>query len=534
PSWSLSQRQLCDLELIMSGAFSPLTGFMRRSDYESVCSEMRLAKGALWPIPIVLDVTAQFANALQTGDRIALRDIEGVLIAVMKIEDIWRPDKESEAESVFGTTNRDHPGVEQLFMTNEFYLGGKIDAVSPPVHLDFPEIRHTPSELKEVFAARGWRNIIAFQTRNPIHRAHYEMITAAAHDADAKILIHPAVGVTQTGDVDYFARVKSYQAILPRFGSDNAVLSLLPLAMRMAGPREALWHALIRKNYGCTHFIVGRHHASPGKDSSGRDFYEPYAAHALLRAHADEVGIKISACKELAYHKGKGRYMKIDEAPSDEFIPISGSDVRTYLERGEPIPSWYTFPEVQSELFKYYKPRNERGIVVFLTGLPCAGKSTIAKMLQVKLMQQGTRYVSLLDGDVVRKLLSSGLGFSKSDRDLNIRRIGFVASEIANAGGVAICAQIAPYDSARQQVRKMINDRACFFLVHIDTPKQLCEERDRKGLYAKARAGLIQNFTGVDGPYEPPTDADLTIDTVRLTPDKAAEEILNLLLSRGC
>lgn len=518
----------------MCGGFAPLEGFLNREDYESVCSRARLSRGDLWPIPITLDVSEEFAESISPGDSIALRDGEGVMLAALHIESIWRPDKSIEAASVFSTVSTEHPGVSYLLeKTYPVYVGGKVEKVCMPEHYDFQNLRKTPGELKDIFAERGWERVIGFQTRNPIHRGHFEMIRAAAAKADARILIHPVVGLTKPGDLDHFTRVRCYQAIMPRFGADGAFLSLLPLAMRMAGPREALWHALIRKNYGCTHFIIGRDHSSPGKDSRGQAFYLPYAAHEYIAGIGDEVGITIVASKEIVYQKSDGRYIEIDQAKPGSYLCISGTETRSYLERGESLPEWMTFPEMQSELNKSCRPKLKQGLTVFLTGLPSAGKSTIAKILRVMLLEHGERPVSLLDGDEVRRHLSSELGFSKEDRALNIRRIAYVASQITNAGGAAICAPIAPYASMRAEAREIISEKGGFVLVFIDTPQEVCEARDRKGLYAKARAGLIRGFTGVDDPYEAPSDADIVIDTTKRSGQEAAQSILDHLKQRG-
>jgi sulfate adenylyltransferase len=526
-SWELTPRQLCDLELLMSGGFAPLGGFLGRADYEAVCEHMRLADGTLWPIPVVLDVPEDVAKALRTEGLLGLRDGDGVLLAVLHGEEIWRPDRGAEAGLVYGTESRAHPGVRQLLdATHDFYVGGRIEALRMPVHHDFAALRLTPSALKAEFARRGWRQVVAFQTRNPMHRAHFELTRRAMEAVNGNLLIHPAVGATRPGDIDHFTRVRCYQALLPRYAPDTAMLALLPLAMRMAGPREAVWHAIVRRNHGCSHFIVGRDHAGPGKDEAGKTFYDPYAAQDLLRAHATEIGIAIAPFAELTYAPALDAYVSETEgSPGLATLDLSGTELRSRLAAGDQIPEWFTFPEVAAHLRRRHPPRAQQGVTIFFTGLSGAGKSTIASVLQVKLLARGVRAVTMLDGDAVRKNLSAELGFSRADRDTNIRRIGFVASEVTRHGGIAICAAIAPYDATRKEVRAAISPHGGFVLVHVATPLDVCEQRDRKGLYAKARAGLIPQFTGISDPYEPPDDAEITVGLQDTAAD-AAQRIL--------
>ncbi len=535
PSWDLTPRQICDLELLMDGAFSPLTGFLRRADYERVCAEMKLASGALWPMPITLDVPKEFADKLQAGGMLALRDAEGVMLAALHIEDLWSPDREKEAQAVFGTTNKEHPGVAHLLdRAHPVYVGGKIEGLQPPLHYDFQALRRTPAEVRAEFARRGWRTVVAFQTRNPLHRAHQELTLRAAKEVGANLMIHPVVGMTKPGDVDHYTRVRCYEALMSSYPPNSAMLSLLGLAMRMGGPREAVWHAIIRKNYGCTHFIVGRDHAGPGKDSSGKPFYGPYDAQQLLERHQKELGIAMVPFKQMLYVPKLDTYVPEDAVPAGaETIDISGTEQRRRLQLGIDLPPWFTFPAVEKELRRSSPPRARQGFTVFFTGLSGSGKSTIANVLLVKLLELGGRAVTLLDGDMVRKNLSSELGFSKEHRDINIRRIGYVASEITKNGGIAICAPIAPYDKTRKDVRAMIDPTGGFILVHAATSIEVCEGRDRKGLYAKARAGLVKEFTGISDPYEAPTDAELVIDTANNTPAEAAQEILLYLEKEG-
>jgi sulfate adenylyltransferase len=534
-SWDLTERQLCDLELLLNGALSPLEGFLGRADYESVLDRMRLASGILWPIPIMLGVTPAFADRLEVGETLGLRDREGVLLAALTVGEVWRPDKRAEALAVFGTEDRTHPGVRHLLEEEgEVYVGGRLQGVEAPTHYDFKHLRDTPSELRARFQKLGWRRVIAFQTRNPMHRAHQELTFRAAQAAEANLLVQPAVGLTKPGDVDHFTRVRCYEKVLRQYPEQTTMLSLLPLAMRMAGPREALWHGIVRKNHGCTHLIVGRDHAGPGKDRDGRPFYDAYAAQELFREHQDELGVTMVPFHTLVYSPSRAQYVQEDEVGEGETVlDLSGTELRRRLREGLEIPDWFSFPEVVEELRRTHPARHRQGFTVFFTGLSGSGKSTIANALVVKLLELGGRPVTLLDGDVVRKHLSSELGFSREHRDLNIQRIGYVASEITKNGGIAVCAPIAPYAATRRKVRDMVEAQGGFIEVHVATPLEVCEARDRKGLYAKARAGLIKEFTGISDPYEAPEEPELRIDTEELTPDLAAHRILVKLESLG-
>ncbi len=535
PSWDLTARQVCDLELLLNGGFSPLRGFMSRADYEGVRDDMRLSDGSLWPIPITLDVKEEFAKNLKAGSTVALRDVEGVMLAALHVEDVWSPDRAAEAEAVFNSTSKAHPGADQVInKSNPVYVGGSLEGVQLPAHYDFRSLRLTPAELRAEFVRLGWRRIVAFQTRNPMHRAHVELTLRAAKQVEANLLINPSVGMTKPGDVEYYVRVRCYQELLPKYPRDTAKLALLPLAMRMGGPREALWHAIIRKNHGCSHFIVGRDHAGPGNDTDGKPFYGPYDAQELLRKHEKELGVTMVPFQMMLYLEDQDCYVPEDEVPQGaRVLNISGTELRKRLNEGREIPSWFTYSEVERELRRSYPPRQDQGFTVFFTGLSGSGKSTIANVLRTKFLEMGGRPVTLLDGDIVRKNLSSELGFSREHRDINIRRIGYVASEITKNGGIAICAPIAPYDNIRKEVRGMIAPLGGFILVHLATPLETCEGRDRKGLYAKARAGILPQFTGVSDPYEAPTDADVTIDTSDATPEEAAQEVFLHLEREG-
>src|SRR5881392_285410 len=536
PSWDLTARQVCDLELLLSGGFSPLRGFMKRADYERVCHNMHLTSGVLWPMPITFDVTEEFAKKLQPGSsKIALRDAEGVMLAVLDVEEVWQPDRKAEAEAVFGSTSAAHPGADfAMNKSNPWYVGGKLEGVQAPSHYDFKTLRLTPAELRTEFARLGWRRVVAFQTRNPMHRAHVELTFRAARTVEANLLIHPSVGMTKPGDVDYFTRVRCYQLLLSKYPPGTVKLSLLPLAMRMGGPREAIWHALIRKNHGCTHFIVGRDHAGPGNDTNGKPFYGPYEAQELFKRHEADIGVSMVQFNMMVYLEDEDKYVPDNEVPKgSRVLNISGTELRQRLNEGRDIPSWFTYPEVVQELRRSYPPRHKQGVTVFFTGLSGSGKSTIANVLLTKFLETGGRPVTLLDGDLVRKHLSSELGFSKEHRDINIRRIGYVASEITKNGGIAICAPIAPYDATRKHVRAMVEPLGGFILVHVSTPLETCEQRDRKGLYAKARAGIVKEFTGISDPYEEPKDAEVVINTADLTPEESAQEIILHLEQEG-
>ncbi|WP_026352362.1 bifunctional sulfate adenylyltransferase/adenylylsulfate kinase [Yoonia vestfoldensis] len=536
-SHDLTPRQICDLELLMNGGFNPLKGFLSEADYNSVVDNMRLADGALWPMPITLDVSPAFADKVTIGQDIALRDQEGVILATMTVTDKWTPNKAHEAARVYGADDSAHPAVNYLHNTaGSVYLGGPVTGIQQPVHYDFRGRRDTPNELRALFRKLGWRKVVAFQTRNPLHRAHQELTFRAAREAQANLLIHPVVGMTKPGDIDHFTRVRCYEAVLDQYPSATTTMSLLNLAMRMAGPREAVWHGLIRKNHGCTHFIVGRDHAGPGKNSAGQDFYGPYDAQDLFREHQAEMGIEMVDFKQMVYVQDRAQYEPADEiADKDKvtILDISGTELRRRLAEGLEIPEWFSFPQVVEELRKSRPARAKQGFTVFFTGFSGSGKSTIANALMVKLMEMGGRPVTLLDGDIVRKNLSSELGFSKEHRDLNIRRIGYVASEITKNGGIAICAPIAPYATTRRAVREDVEQFGAFVEVHAATSIEECERRDRKGLYKLARAGKIAEFTGISDPYDVPEHPELRLDTENQSVDACAHQVILKLESLG-
>ena len=535
PSWVLTDRQICDLEMILNGGFSPLGGFLGKDDYESVINDLRLNDGRLWPIPIMLDVPSEFAQSISIGNKITLKDKEGFSLAIMEITDIWEPDRIKEANLVFGTDDDSHPGVDYLLNEcNPLYVGGTLDCIDFPHHYDYQHLRHTPEVLKQKFQEMGWNNIVAFQTRNPLHRAHVEMTLRAIKEINANLLIHPVVGMTKPGDVDHYTRVRCYNHVLDKYPDNSAILSLLPLAMRMGGPREALWHAIIRKNYGCTHLIVGRDHAGPGNDKDGNPFYGPYDAQDIIEKYKDEIGIQMVPFKFLVFLPDQNSYKPIDEVPDGiDYKTVSGSELRKHLDEGTDIPDWFTYQEIAKELQKSRPPKAERGFTIFFTGLSGSGKSTLANGLLIKLLENGSRPVTLLDGDIVRTHLSSELGFSKEHRSLNVRRIGFVASEITKNKGIAICAPIAPYKKDRRFNRKLISKLGGYIEIYVSTSIDKCEERDVKGLYKLAREGVIKEFTGISDPYEAPENAEIIIDSSGIAPEKLVDQIYHKIKKIG-
>jgi sulfate adenylyltransferase len=532
---ALNDRQMCDLELLATGAFSPLRGFLCRSDYESVIDRMRLQDETLWPIPICLGVSESTAKAFEAGQSVALRDPEGFLLAVMHIEDIWPIDREREASQIYGTTDLSHPGVQYLMNEGSaYYIGGPVEVLSLPLHADFKQIRLSPGEVQKIYQKLGWQRVIGFVTRNPIHRPQFEMTVQAMRQAKANLLLLPIVGTTKPGDFDHFTRVRCYRRITRHYPPDSFLLNLLPLSIRMAGPRTALLHTIIARNFGCTHFILGRDHAGPGLNNQGQPFYAHDEAQNIGLEFSGELDVKVVPFKEMVYLPFEDEYKTISQVPEDtQTISLSGTDIRNRIRSGKQIPAWATFPEVIDELTKSYPPPGKQGMTIFLTGLSGAGKSTIAKVLYARFLEMGDRPVTLLDGDIVRHNLSSELSFSKEHRDVNVRRIGFVASEITKNRGIAICAPIAPYEKTRRQIRNIIEAYGGFIEVHVATPIETCESRDRKGMYAKARAGMIKGFTGVDDPYETPEAPEVRIDTTNLTPNESAQEILLLLGQKG-
>jgi sulfate adenylyltransferase len=532
PSVKISARSLCDLELLATGAFSPLDRFMGKADYERVLTEMRLVNGILFPIPVTLPLDE---DALPSwGEQVTLNDARNNTIAIMQIEEVYHWDPQREARLVLGTTDSRHPLISEMVSWGKVYASGALKIIDLPAYYDFVELRLTPAEVRAKLEAMGNDNVVAFQTRNPMHRIHEELTKRAADDVNGSLLIHPVVGMTKPGDVDHYTRVRVYRALVDNYyDNKKTLLSLLPLAMRMAGPREALWHAIIRRNHGANYFVVGRDHAGPGNDSHGKPFYGPYEAQAMTAQYANEIGVQPVEFKELVYLADDDSYEEKDKIPEDANVySISGTQVRDdYLAKGISLPEWFTRKETADILQQMYPPRHKQGFCIWFTGLSGSGKSTTAEILTSLLLERG-RQVTLLDGDVVRTHLSKGLGFSREDRDTNILRIGFVAGEIARHGGCVICAAISPYRATRNEVRKMVGDGR-FMEVFVDTPIEVCEERDVKGLYARARRGQITGFTGVDDPYESPVDPELTLNTVEATAKENAYKITHYLEESG-
>ncbi|BFZ58675.1 Sulfate adenylyltransferase [Savitreella phatthalungensis] len=537
PDVYLTQRHLCDLELILNGGFSPLEGFMNQKDFESVVENLRLADGTVWSMPITWDVDAATVEraGLAPGRRVTLRDWRDESpIAILTVDDVYQADKVNEAVKVFGADDVLHPAVKYLHNSAAYYVGGKVEAVNKPQHYDYVGLRYTPAELRAQFNKLAWSRVVAFQTRNPLHRAHKELTVRATRQAHANLLLHPVVGITKEMDVDHFTRVKAYEAIMSTYPKGMAMLALLPLAMRMGGPREALWHAIIRKNFGACAFCIGRDHAGPGKNKDGVDFYGPYDAQTLVAKYQSELGIEVVPFAQMSYLPESDEYMPKDQVPKGTpTLDLSGTEVRRRLRTGAPIPEWFSYPAVVKILRESYPPRFKQGFTVFLTGHYNSGKDAIARALQVTLNQQGGRSVSLLLGETVRSELSSELGFTKEDRDKNIARIAFVSAELTRAGAAVIAAPIAPYDASRKAARQQIEQAGSLILVHVATPLEHCEKTDRKGNYKRARNGEIKGFTGVDSPYEPPADADIVVDTSKESVQSIVHKIVLKLDAEG-
>jgi len=537
PSLQLNRRQLCDLELLLNRAFYPLRGYMNRDNYETVLDKMRLADGTLWPIPICLDVSEKIAKSLDRGQPVALRDEEGFLLAVLSVEEIWKPDKRVEALKVFGTDDPGkHPGVRHLIeRVGSCYIGGTLEGIQLPIHYDFRELRLTPAETHRIFFQNGWRNVIGFQTEKHLHCAHREMTLRAAREAGGSIFLNPVDGINQPGDLHHYTKVRCYQEIVKKYPKNMIMLSLIPLALRKAGPREVLWEAIIRRNYGCTHFMVADDDGDPFINNGADErFYPLHTAQEMVQEYEEETGIKMVPLSKMAYVEDKAQYLpEYEVRPEMNVKHISSSELQRRLADGLHIPEWFSYPEVVAELRRSYPPRSKQGFTIFITGLPSAGKSTLAKVLLVKFLEMRDRPVTILDGDIVRKNLSSELTFSKEHRNLNITRIGFVASEITKNGGIAICAPIAPYEESRRRNRELVSQCGGYIEVYLSTSLEVCEQRDRKDIYAKARAGKIEGVTGIDDPYSPPSNPEIAIDTSELSPEEAAQEVLLYLAEQG-
>ena len=534
PFITLTQRQICDLELLMNGAYSPLTGFMGQDDYDAVVDKMQLANGLLWPIPIILDVAAAFVDQhkISTSSKIALQDGEGFMLAVLSVDSIWTPDKEREAAKVYGTTATEHPGVHYLKEeTHSIYIGGSIEGVQLPEYYVFDAYRRTPRQQRAIFANKGWKNVIGYQTSKIIHRLQREFLLDIVREHQGQLLIHPTIGSTKPGDTHYYTRMHCYEAVLNYFPKQLTMLSIMPLSMRMAGARESLWYGIIHQNYGCTHFIVGPNHASPPQSDNDIS----YDAQALVTQYESALDIKMIPVEEYQYVAESDCFLSASNLhkKGKKGLRFSEQKIREALHLDKIIPKWCSYPEVIQEMKVAYPPRSKQGFTLFFTGLSGSGKSTIAKIVNAQLIEQGSRPVTLLDGDVVRLNLSSELGFSKQHRDLNIRRIGFVANEITKNGGVAICAPIAPYTKSRRGVRELVEQYGAFIEIHVSTPLTICEGRDRKGLYAKARKGIIPEFTGISDPYELPEKPELDIDTSGISPLEASQRVILYLFQKG-
>lgn len=535
PVWILNERQLCDLDLMVDGAFSPLKGFMTASEFKSVCEGLRLPSGEIWPIPICLDVSEEFGEPLRTGQRLALQNPNGILLATMDVENIFRPDRQREAIDVYGTDSTDHPGVDYLLnKSGPIYVGGRVRALEPQTHFDFKLLRDVPSELRGRFRKLGARKVVAFNTRSPMNRAHQELTFRAARETQAHLLIQPTVGTTAPGDINHYSRVRCYQHVIDQFPTQSTSLSLLNLAMRLAGPREAILHAIVHKNYGCTHFIVGRDHASPGNDSSGKPFYTPYAAQELFKQHEEAIGVTMLPYKMMVYLDNKAKYALEDEIqPEDRVMNISDTELRRRLREGEDVPEWFANPQVVEELRSSYPQRTKQGFSILLTGLSSSGKSVLATALVAKLLERGGRHVTLLDAADLRNTISADLSFTREDREMSLQRVTHTAKEITRNGGIAVCVAIAPYEDSRIEMKSQIEEVGEFVEVYVSTPLAACEERDIKGLYRSARSGQTVLFTGISDPYEEPQNADMSIDMSEQILDIAAHGIVTRLEEKG-
>ncbi|MDH4316899.1 MAG: bifunctional sulfate adenylyltransferase/adenylylsulfate kinase [Desulfobulbaceae bacterium] len=531
----LNTRQLCDLELLLNRAYYPLTGFLTKKEYQGVLDEMRLPDNTIWPIPITLDLPEKIASTLKPGQRIALNDQEGFLLALLTVEDAWQPDKKFEAKQVYGTDDPEtHPSVKYLYEeVEDWYVGGSVQGLTLPIHYDFREYRLTPAEAHRRFTQYGWRRVLGFHTREYLHCAHRCMVLAAARDVGAAIFLHPVVGLEHPGNMDHYTHVYCYQEITKYFPKNMITLGITPLAERNAGPKEALLHAIIRKNFGCSHFMVAEDHGDPFAGTGQGLFYPRKSAQKLVKDLGEQIGIEMVPEQPMGYLEEKSQYVFLKDAENEVVKNISSDELKKCLEMNKEIPSWFSYPEVVEELRRAFPPRCKQGFTIFLSGLSGSGKSTIAKVLMVKFMEMRDRPVTLLDGDIVRKNLSSELNFSKEHRNLNVTRIGYVASEITKNGGIALCAPIAPYEESRRENRKLISRYGGYIEVYVSTPLEICEQRDRKGLYAKAKAGLIKGVTGVSDPYIPPSNPEITIDTSKMTPAEAVQEILLYLEEQG-
>ncbi|AAZ96163.1 sulfate adenylyltranferase, adenylylsulfate kinase [Thiobacillus denitrificans ATCC 25259] len=509
PSLDLDWQQQCELEMLMTGAYSPLTGFMTRAQCARVESAQQLDDGSFWPSPITLTSRDRALADRRPGERLALRDGEGYMLAILTLSDVWKDGE-------------------------RWHLAGEVEGAALPPHPDFVSLRATPAELRALFVRRGWRRIIAWQARQPMHRAQYEFCLKSAIENEANLLLHPQVGGDITEAPAYFGLVRSFLAIRDRFPAATTQLSLLPAPPPEASGRALLLRAIVARNFGCSLLIAGGEHQPDGGDCRRGEDLTQNRVDPSVAERAEKIGVRLIAYPRMVYVEDRAEHLPEAEAPQGaRLLTLSGEEFQRRMRAGLKIPEWYSFPEVLAELHRQTPPRERQGFTVFFTGLSGAGKSTLARALAARLMEMGGRCVTLLDGDIVRRHLSSELGFSKAHRDVNVRRIGFVASEITKNRGIAICAPIAPYRQTRRDVRAMIEAVGGFVEIHVATPIETCESRDRKGLYAKARAGLIPEFTGVSDPYEVPETPELAIDTTGLAIDEAVQQILLKLEHEG-
>lgn len=517
PTKILDTRELCDLELLINGGFYPLKGYLDRRNYESILENCRLIDGTLWPIPITLSIAEEMLQHYTSEGFITLKDPLHNPLAILRIEDVFKPDLLTECRLVYGTCDHNHPEVSRIInRNNNYYVGGTLWKIHSPNYYDFKHLRLNPKELRVFFKNSNWQTIVGFQTRNPLHQSHLHVMLKALDktgNQNAKLLIHPIIGPAQDGDIPYHIRVRCYEKILNYFPPGKVKLSLLPYAMRMAGPKEALLHALIRQNYGCTHFIIGRDHAGPSSlTKMGTSFYGPYEAQEFVEKFSKEMSIKIIASPEVVYSPNSKTYTtRLVGQNDDSVLTLSGTKLRSGLMKGDEIPNWLSFPEVIGELNKYYN--FSRGICIYFTGISGSGKTTIATALKEILNESDhfSRKITLLDGDIIRKYISPELGFTKTDRSINVRRIGYMASLVVLNGGICLCANIAPYEEDRSANRNLISKHGRYVEVYVDTPLEVCEERDPKGLYKAARENKLKAFTGIDDPYEIPENPDITI-----------------------
>jgi sulfate adenylyltransferase len=524
PSIQISPRSVCDLELLATGAFSPLDRFMGREDYLRVLDEMRLVRGTIFPIPVTLPVEA--SPDLHLGQDIALRNNEYELLAIMTIDEIFAWDRSEVAQKVFGTRDVRHPLVAELHRWGSLNISGRLQILHLPSHFDFQDFRLTPSQTRAKLAETGPRNVVAYQPSSKLHRVDKGIFEKVLKHVDGVLLLQLAVGQTRLGDVDHYTRVHIFKTLVEKYFKEGRImLSLLPLASLTTGPREVLWQALIHRNYGANQMIVSLDHAGPATLSEGRSFHEPHDAQELVEKYSHELGVKV--VPEQEYLEGKTK--ETEELPTDSYHDTQA--IIVYPDNGHALPGWYTRTEVAEILAEAYPPRHRQGVCIWFTGLSGAGKSTTAEILTWLLLDYGRR-VTVLDGDVLRTHLSKGLGFSKEDRDTNVRRIGFVASELVRLGGIVICAVVSPYRVARNDVRTMVGEDR-FVEVFVNTPLEVCEARDVKGMYARARRGGLNGFTGIDDPYEPPHHPEITLDTVNHTPQENANFIIAYLVEQG-